>query len=578
MSIQEMEDLKQQYLDEMKRLINSEYRDEIKIVELKENFNSMNIEINKQEKLLQLEQVANLSIYPSKRFNSFCYDDDADEDYTIAVTPSLSTEEPDNSLSMRDEHLDTILAMESDKFIKSSVKNLIPIPNEFEDFSDSNDEFSSTDDDSFSIDNIDYVEASPPYSELVSLESSSTSFNSLLEDTNTFDNSLPEFETFCFDVEEISSGSATTRADISLLEYEAFYDDHVKEISSGSTTTHSNSSLYDSFIFDLSINPFPPADRSDFYVFADELIHIISPLEYDCFFFKIKPNSGNFTMDVVENISPTREPRVHNALPTHPTLQLNLEFKLSSESLFTYVSHRQEIITDLYTTSTDPKRGVIHGGLIRELLISFKKSTRHKPHRIIFYRYRVSEGQFNEVLLNEMDKSGNGKSRLTHYHVLYDENKFTADRLQMLTNSLCYTYQRCTRSVFIVCTGCHCGQAKTLMFIHVSPDPDTVGETVTTLNFVERVSTVELGAGKSNNDDEDLKKLKEHVAFLKATLEGGAGQDSNIDSGDDEDGAANNERWRTHVTENLSRSQLDRYRKLKQKSKIASPEHDQDVS
>nr|GEV42280.1 hypothetical protein [Tanacetum cinerariifolium] len=80
MSIQEMEDLKQQYLDEMKRLINSEYRDEIKIDELKGNFNSMSIEINKKEKLLQLKQLTNLSTYPSKRFNSFCYDDDDDED------------------------------------------------------------------------------------------------------------------------------------------------------------------------------------------------------------------------------------------------------------------------------------------------------------------------------------------------------------------------------------------------------------------------------------------------------------------------------------------------------------------
>nr|GFB27118.1 hypothetical protein [Tanacetum cinerariifolium] len=136
---------------------------------------------------------------------------------------------------------------------------------QFEDFSDSNDEFSSIDDDSFSIDNIDYVEASPPDSELVSSEvmeiviskvggidndilltikddilrekllnvnlliakiealndnptpssdfmtkSSSTSLNSILEENNTFDNSLPEVETFCFDVEEISSGSTTT--------------------------------------------------------------------------------------------------------------------------------------------------------------------------------------------------------------------------------------------------------------------------------------------------------------------------------------------------------------------------------
>nr|GEZ32577.1 hypothetical protein [Tanacetum cinerariifolium] len=135
---------------------------------------------------------------PSKRLTSFCYDDDDDdEDYTSAITPNesvLSTEEPDNSLSMRDEHLDTIPAMESDAFIKSGVKDLISIPSEskgipehkcdvpshdnsppldvstdrFEDFFESNEEFSSTNDDSFFIDDIDYVEASHPDSELVS--------------------------------------------------------------------------------------------------------------------------------------------------------------------------------------------------------------------------------------------------------------------------------------------------------------------------------------------------------------------------------------------------------------------------
>nr|GEY73212.1 putative reverse transcriptase domain-containing protein [Tanacetum cinerariifolium] len=41
---------------------------------------------------------------------------------------------------------------------------------QFEDFSNSNEEFSSPDDDSFSIDNIDYVEASPLDSELISSE------------------------------------------------------------------------------------------------------------------------------------------------------------------------------------------------------------------------------------------------------------------------------------------------------------------------------------------------------------------------------------------------------------------------
>nr|GFB44567.1 hypothetical protein [Tanacetum cinerariifolium] len=39
----------------------------------------------------------------------------------------------------------------------------------------------------------------------------------------------------------------------------------------------------------------------------------------------------------VEDISPTKEPQVLNALPTHPTLQLNIEFQPSSESIFSYV-------------------------------------------------------------------------------------------------------------------------------------------------------------------------------------------------------------------------------------------------
>lgn len=33
-----------------------------------------------------------------------------------------------------------------------------------------------------------------------------------------------------------------------------------------------------------------------------------------------------------------------------------------------------------------------------------------------------------------------GTSRPAHYHVLWDENKFSADGLQSLTNNLCYTY------------------------------------------------------------------------------------------------------------------------------------------
>ncbi|GJS10886.1 hypothetical protein Tco_0367682 [Tanacetum coccineum] len=304
-----------------------------------------------------------------------CYDDD--DDYTIAITPVLPTKEPvcdvplcnnPTSLEAFKEHSETII--------------------------DSNNDSSSSDDDSY--ENIDYVDASPPDAEIVSLEvveivipevggidtdilltikddilrekllnvnllianiealkdnpapssdvmtkSSSTSLNLFLEETNTFDNSLTE--SFCFNLEEISSGSTTTRSDYSLPDYEAFYsdDDHIKEKSSGSTTTHADFSQYDSFIFDLSINPFPPADRSDFYheEFADELAHIISPPEYDHFCFKIEPELGNLTMDVVEDIFPTREPRVHvpNVLTTHPTLHLDTDFILLSEPLFAYI-------------------------------------------------------------------------------------------------------------------------------------------------------------------------------------------------------------------------------------------------
>ncbi|GJW84281.1 hypothetical protein Tco_0157426 [Tanacetum coccineum] len=349
-----------------------------------------------------------------------CYDDDDDEESSIpskdiiisglppcvAITPVLSTEEPVDSLIMEDEHLDTILATESDEVIKSSVEILVPIPSEsegipdkmcdvpfhdnsppldiskdqFEDFSDSNDDSTSIDDDSFSIDDIDYVEASPPDSELVSLEevkdfhtedgeieddilreklskinlliakieainsnpppssnfvtkSPSTFLNFFLEETNTFDNSLPESETFCFDLEENSSGSTTTRSDYSLPDYEAFYfdDDHIEEKSSGSTTTQSDISLskYDSFIFDLSNDPFPPADRSDFYheEFADELAHIISPPEYDCFYFKSEPDPGELTSIVDSGI---RE----NVLST---TNVNLPFEDDQSPLLAYV-------------------------------------------------------------------------------------------------------------------------------------------------------------------------------------------------------------------------------------------------
>ncbi|GJS56554.1 hypothetical protein Tco_0629916 [Tanacetum coccineum] len=247
-----------------------------------------------------------------------CYDDDNDEESSIplkdiiisglppcvAITPVLLTKEPVDTLIMEDEHLDIIPATKSDKVIKSSVEDLVPIPSEsegisnsmcdvpfcdnstplevlkdhYEIFINSNDDDSSSDDNSLYGEDIDYVKASPPDSELVSLEvveivvfevgGIDTDILLTIKDifilkieTNTFDNSLPESETFCFNLEEISSGSPTSYLDLSLPYYEAF-------------------------------------------------------------FCNSEPDSGNFTMDVVEDIFiiPTINQRVHvlHELPTHP--------------------------------------------------------------------------------------------------------------------------------------------------------------------------------------------------------------------------------------------------------------------
>ncbi|RYQ90121.1 hypothetical protein Ahy_B09g096388 isoform C [Arachis hypogaea] len=62
------------------------------------------------------------------------------------------------------------------------------------------------------------------------------------------------------------------------------------------------------------------------------------------------------------------------------------------------------------------------------------------------------------------------------------------------------------------------GQAKTLMFVHIAPEQDALVESISTLKFAERVSTIELGAAKVNKDSADVKELKEQIANLKAAL------------------------------------------------------------
>nr|GEV96432.1 hypothetical protein [Tanacetum cinerariifolium] len=111
------------------------------------------------EILRQRDQAANLStnnLEPLRRFNSICYDEndnDDDEESTIplneiiyqippsiAITLVLPIMEPEDSFIMGDENLCTIPEKESNEFIKSSVEDLVPIPRESEDTSDSDKE------------------------------------------------------------------------------------------------------------------------------------------------------------------------------------------------------------------------------------------------------------------------------------------------------------------------------------------------------------------------------------------------------------------------------------------------------
>nr|GEU77754.1 hypothetical protein [Tanacetum cinerariifolium] len=192
-----------------------------------------------------------------------CYNDDKDEDSIVAITPILSTEEPNNSLnSFSIDNIEFIEASPLDSELISSEVMEIVIP---EVRGIDVDILLTIKDDilhekllniNLLIANIEALKDNPtPYFDFMT-KSSSTSLNFPLEETNTFDDSLPESETFCFDSEENSSSSTNTRADISLLDYESFYDDHVKEISSGIAHQYLLSFGNEDTIFDFGISSY----------------------------------------------------------------------------------------------------------------------------------------------------------------------------------------------------------------------------------------------------------------------------------------------------------------------------------
>ncbi|GKE59185.1 hypothetical protein Tco_1498370, partial [Tanacetum coccineum] len=251
-----------------------------------------------------------LADYISSSWNcpTFCDDDDK---YTIqyreylenssnAITLDLPTEEPDNSLSMGDEHLSTILETSSDELIKSSFEDLVPIPSKSEGISDDtcdvpfcdnsppldvlNDHFkifSDFNDDDDSFKDIDYVEASPPNYELISLED--------VKD-----------DILCEKLLNIS----LLIAKIKSLKYNPTLDCVLK-----------------------SPSPFPilVEDSDSFFEKSDTSLSYLD---------NSLPEFETFS-DHTEETSSDREPRVHvpNELPTHPTLMLDSDFIPSDDSL-----------------------------------------------------------------------------------------------------------------------------------------------------------------------------------------------------------------------------------------------------
>nr|GEV02978.1 putative reverse transcriptase domain-containing protein [Tanacetum cinerariifolium] len=96
------------------------------------------IQKKQEEKWIEEEQAAKAQNWKLP----VCYDDDDDEERSnslkdnitsgLPLCDAITPNEPVDSLSMEDEHLDTVSAMESDEFIKSCVENLVPNPSESE--------------------------------------------------------------------------------------------------------------------------------------------------------------------------------------------------------------------------------------------------------------------------------------------------------------------------------------------------------------------------------------------------------------------------------------------------------------
>nr|GEX56046.1 hypothetical protein [Tanacetum cinerariifolium] len=219
-----------------------------------------------------------------------CYDDD--EDYTIAIIPK----EPEYSLSMEDELLDTISATESEEFIKYSVENLVPNPSEskgehvcdvpacddFTTFSnllfDADYDFSSSDDESISDEDISKKTYSNPLfdEEINSIKIDPYHFNaesdliesmlnqdsSIISSSLKIDSLLDEFADEIILLKSIPPG--IDKADCDPKEEIRLVERLLYDKSSPRPTEEFNSENYDAIIESFSPSPIHVEDSDPF--------------------------------------------------------------------------------------------------------------------------------------------------------------------------------------------------------------------------------------------------------------------------------------------------------------------------
>nr|GEX20714.1 hypothetical protein [Tanacetum cinerariifolium] len=282
----------------------------------------------------------------------------------ITMTPDLPIEEPDNSLSMRDEHLSTISETESDEVIKSSVKSLVPIPSESEVTSDNE----SDDDKSLSNKDVS-MENFKIYSnhlyndeEIISTKIDPHYFNaesnlleSLLNQDTMIDSSpkfnylLKEFSGKLAHIDLMSPG--IKEADFDLEEEIRLVENLLYDNSSPRPPEELNTEIDDLILESLSLNfispgiyfleellsndPLPiPENESSNFDHDDDPSFPRPPLEPPDVevFFDFEPDMGVLTTKVVKGIS-EHYVLMPNILPTLPTLDPNLDFTLSHDSL-----------------------------------------------------------------------------------------------------------------------------------------------------------------------------------------------------------------------------------------------------